>query len=374
MTTDPVAVADGAAVSVFARGGDNAMYWQRAAPGWSGWQNAGGVLSSKPAAVVDGSTVTVVVRAADGSTWAQGFVNGSRSGWGPLGGFATADPVVARDSTGVMVFVRGGNNALYRRLYVGGSWLDWQYLGGLLASSPAAVADGSGVNVFARGTDNGLYWQRIASGVAQGWGGLGGVASGDPSAAADASGLTVFTRGGDGLVYVQRYANGWAGWGQLGGVPTASSPAALAAPEIVSAPQAPGTGQGIDTCEAPSLSAMSTWRLASPYTSIGIYIGGINRACSNAALNSSTWVNTVVAQGWKVLPIYVGLQAPCTDPGNGTQMSRDLGTADALGARLRTTRSPERPCQESARAPRSTSISRGTTAPTPDASPRSASS
>ncbi len=73
---------------------------------------------------------------------------------------------------------------------------------------------------------------------------------------------------------------------------------------------------------------MRTWRLASPYTSIGIYIGGANRSCSNAALNSNGWVNTVVAQGWRLIPIYVGRQAPCApDYVGSTRLSSDPGTA-----------------------------------------------
>jgi len=79
---------------------------------------------------------------------------------------------------------------------------------------------------------------------------------------------------------------------------------------------------GFDTCEAPSLSAMSAWRTASPYTSVGIYFGGGLRACSNKALTTPSWVNTVVAQGWRLIPTYVGAQAPCSgysvriDPAN----------------------------------------------------------
>lgn len=70
---------------------------------------------------------------------------------------------------------------------------------------------------------------------------------------------------------------------------------------------------GFDTCETPSLADMGTWRATSPYTSVGIYFGGGNRACSNTALNNPGWVNTVVAQGWRIIPIYVGLQASCTN-------------------------------------------------------------
>jgi hypothetical protein len=68
---------------------------------------------------------------------------------------------------------------------------------------------------------------------------------------------------------------------------------------------------GFDTCEAPTVEEMQAWR-TSPYRAIGIYIGGVMRMCGNAALNSPAWVQAVVAQGWHVIPVYVGPQAPCS--------------------------------------------------------------
>lgn len=53
---------------------------------------------------------------------------------------------------------------------------------------------------------------------------------------------------------------------------------------------------------------MSAWS-ASPYRGVGIYIGGINRACSQPNL-SSAWVAGAIAAGWVLIPTYVGLQAP----------------------------------------------------------------
>src|SRR3954451_11706866 len=73
--------------------------------------------------------------------------------------------------------------------------------------------------------------------------------------------------------------------------------------------QAPFNGLGFDACTAPSVGAMSAW-LGSWYRSVGIYIGGADRACGDGWLNS-TWVNTTLNMGWKLIPIYVGLQAPC---------------------------------------------------------------
>jgi len=55
---------------------------------------------------------------------------------------------------------------------------------------------------------------------------------------------------------------------------------------------------------------MDAW-LASPYRAVGIYFGGANRACAQPELTAS-WVAHQQAQGWRLLPVYLGLQAPCT--------------------------------------------------------------
>lgn len=68
-------------------------------------------------------------------------------------------------------------------------------------------------------------------------------------------------------------------------------------------------GRGFDTCAAPSTSTMDAWR-GSSYGAVGIYIGGVNRACPDGNL-SPGWVQRVAQQGWSTLPIYVGRQAPC---------------------------------------------------------------
>ncbi len=44
---------------------------------------------------------------------------------------------------------------------------------------------------------------------------------------------------------------------------------------------------------------------------VGIYIGGAQRGCAQPNLTAS-WARTVSGLGWRFLPIYVGLQAPCS--------------------------------------------------------------
>lgn len=69
---------------------------------------------------------------------------------------------------------------------------------------------------------------------------------------------------------------------------------------------------GLDSCAAPSSSQMQTIWNNSAYWDWYIYIGGIARACSQPNLTSSQ-VSTVRNQGWGLMPIWVGPQAPCSN-------------------------------------------------------------
>jgi len=67
--------------------------------------------------------------------------------------------------------------------------------------------------------------------------------------------------------------------------------------------------KGFDTCTAPSLAAMAAWRRS--YKVANMYIGGAARACAQPNLNRA-WVRGVRRMGYRLIPTYVGLQAPCT--------------------------------------------------------------
>jgi Domain of unknown function (DUF1906) len=75
--------------------------------------------------------------------------------------------------------------------------------------------------------------------------------------------------------------------------------------------------QGFDRCDNPGTGTMRTWWNSSPYWYVGIYIGGSNRACANADLTAS-WVTDANSNGqnWSFIPIYVGLQDPCSGYAN----------------------------------------------------------
>jgi hypothetical protein len=110
--------------------------------------------------------------------------------------------------------------------------------------------------------------------------------------------------------------------------------AALAAPAAVAPGPSQGTvtGPGFDTCAAPSAAAMRAW-LASPYRSVGIYIGGVNRACAQANLTAA-WIRGIQAAGWHYFPLYAGLQASCVAAaGDATISPSDAAAQGAAAAR-----------------------------------------
>ncbi len=76
------------------------------------------------------------------------------------------------------------------------------------------------------------------------------------------------------------------------------------------------TGKSFDKCAAPTTSNMTSW-LASPYRGVGIYLGGRNAACPPSSVPhlGPAWVQTVTSQGWRLLPLWVGRQAPCSTAG-----------------------------------------------------------
>jgi uncharacterized protein YegP (UPF0339 family) len=117
-----------------------------------------------------------------------------------------------------------------------------------------------------------------------------------------------------------------------GTAPTWHSPSGMSAtadtPALSSTSWVVGQGNAFEACAAPSTAQMQAW-LASPYRSVGVYIGGVNRGCKQPNLTSS-WVTAVTGQGWTLLPLYVGLQAPCTGC-TGSVFSTNTVTATAQG-------------------------------------------
>jgi hypothetical protein len=96
-----------------------------------------------------------------------------------------------------------------------------------------------------------------------------------------------------------------------------------------------GSGLGFDACSAPNSTLMGQWKSSSPYSAVGIYIGGQDGTCAQPNLTPS-WVSAQASAGWHFLPTYVGPQADFGDitapTAQGTQSADDAAAkATALG-------------------------------------------
>ncbi|MFI9274952.1 glycoside hydrolase domain-containing protein [Kitasatospora sp. NPDC052896] len=129
------------------------------------------------------------------------------------------------------------------------------------------------------------------------------------------------------------------------GTPSATAPSTATAPSAAApvrpsvagrssraatstVPSTDAGGKGFDTCTAPSAAAMTAWSGgASPYQSVGIYIGGPAQTCAQPNLTPG-WVAAQAAQGWSFLPMYAGQQAAT----GSALISADLPTATNQGA------------------------------------------
>ncbi len=111
---------------------------------------------------------------------------------------------------------------------------------------------------------------------------------------------------------------------------SSSAPAPRVLPRASPSAAAPFTGLGFDACSTPSTRTMSAWS-SSPYRSLGIYIGGANRACTQPSLTPS-WMSAEVAAGWHPIPLYVGLQAPTSGCSSCAKLSSSLATGQGTAA------------------------------------------
>ncbi len=103
--------------------------------------------------------------------------------------------------------------------------------------------------------------------------------------------------------------------------PAARAGTSAVGPPVAAAPAGGEdyVGLGFDACAAPSSRTMAAWA-KSPYRAIGVYVGGLNRGCSQPNLTED-WVAEQVAAGWHLIPTYVGLQAPTSACGSCAKLS-----------------------------------------------------
>jgi hypothetical protein len=88
--------------------------------------------------------------------------------------------------------------------------------------------------------------------------------------------------------------------------------------------------RGFDACEAQAITTLQTWWTASPYRDVNFYMGGRNRACSQARLTAS-WVTQALDIGWYLIPTWVGYQSPSSICTGCAKFSTNSATARTQG-------------------------------------------
>jgi hypothetical protein len=117
----------------------------------------------------------------------------------------------------------------------------------------------------------------------------------------------------------------------VAGVTTAAGTGTAATGKATGNVVTPGNfrGFGFDQCLAPSQQAMNAWLNNSPFLAVGIYTSGASRACRNQPNLTPAWVTTQLRNGWRLLPITLGPQAPCNPRfpryGNDPVITNDPG-------------------------------------------------
>ncbi|MFE2307669.1 glycoside hydrolase domain-containing protein [Streptomyces sp. NPDC059411] len=89
------------------------------------------------------------------------------------------------------------------------------------------------------------------------------------------------------------------------------------------------TGLAFDTCTAPPASTMNAAPPPPPAAPAPDHAGANHRGRPPPQLTAS-WVSTVSASGWKLIPLYVGAQPPCQTGSSPEKIT--AATAQSLGA------------------------------------------
>jgi hypothetical protein len=178
---------------VYVTGGDRAVWRSLCSPGTGAaspsscgpWQSLGGLATGSPAAIdrEGGGAQSVWVRGADDHLWVNRISTSTwqPTGWQPAGGTLTSSP--GADTLDDVV-VRGTDGAMWLHENVP---TPWYFIGGQVIGAPVSVLNGflpkrDDFFYLARGTDNGLWFMSRSGGTLYPWQKAPGVLSGSPAA------------------------------------------------------------------------------------------------------------------------------------------------------------------------------------------------
>jgi hypothetical protein len=210
---------------------------------WSGWENLGGVWTSKPSVTINNEgLLSVFVRGVDRSLYYASQETSAEHGlvwsdWTWLKGNLASAPKVSSVTTAegmTVLTARGMDKSFYMKKQTsdveGVEWGKWEPVGGLWSSGPTVLSPYSDtLDLFGIGLDLSV-WHKVFTANEDGeyfWSApecLQGRFSSSVSLAKDTSGiLHVFTRGFDQAIWYKSQSRGndnvaeWGNWTSLGG-------------------------------------------------------------------------------------------------------------------------------------------------------------
>lgn len=130
---------------------------------------------------------------------------------------------------------------------------------------------------------------------------------------------------------IRRFATPFVALVLLTGAPTAVS---VSTPKPVIADSGISQHMGVDACGLHNnvSRAQAFWN-NTPYWNFGLYIGGSFAGCP---VNGASFVTSLRGMGWKIMPIWVGPQAPCSSFSvrfsSNTTTARQQGRNEAIAA------------------------------------------
>src|SRR5262249_17244030 len=136
----PVMVRDNGGVDQFVRDQSNVLWTRRStnSTDWSAWTSLGATVIGDPSATWDGTTLWVFARGGDNGLWYRKTTtpaNGaSWSAWATLGPTVIGNPSAVSSPQGLFVFELGGDLGIWYRKWNGSSWSAWATLGTTLVS------------------------------------------------------------------------------------------------------------------------------------------------------------------------------------------------------------------------------------------------
>ena len=87
-------------------------------------------------------------------------------------------------------------------------------------------------------------------------------------------------------------------------------------------------GEGFDTASPPPTADMTDWWTTTPYSGLGIYLGGVNSGGTNPGHN---YIANIMTTGYAVWLYWVGPQSACATQGNLAAFSNNASTAQSQG-------------------------------------------